>query len=112
LLKEIVIAFQSFDEANRFIREHKMIKWIIIPGIIYALLFIVAMILFARSANDAVTWLSQQLRIEPWLEKERSPLLAFLFVMHHAANCALPFLFLFIQISYSYNRLAVVCLFK
>ena len=67
LLKEIIIAFQSFDEANRFIREHKMIKWIIIPGIIYTLLFIVAMILFARSANEAVSWLSLQLRIEPWL---------------------------------------------
>ena len=72
LLKEIVIAFQSFGEANRFIREHKMYKWIIVPGIIYTLLFIVAMILFGRSANGAVTWLSTQLNIEPWLEKERN----------------------------------------
>ena len=81
MLKEIVIAFQSFDEANLFIRRHKMVRWIIIPGIIYTLLFIVAMILFARSANEAVSWLSQQLRIEPWLQRERSPFLAFIFVM-------------------------------
>ena len=81
LLKEIVIAFQSFGEANLFIRQHKMVKWIIIPGIIYTLLFIVAMVLFARSSNHAVTWLSQQLRIEPWLQKERNPFLAFIFLM-------------------------------
>ena len=100
LLKEIVIAFQSFDEANRFIREHKMVKWIIIPGIIYTLLFIVAMILFARSANGAVTWLSQQLRIEPWLEKERSPALAFLFVMMGIMLRIVLFLFYFSLFKY------------
>lgn len=100
MLKEIVIAFQSFDEANRFIREHKMFRWILVPGIIYALLFIVAMILFARSANDAVTWLSQQLRIEPWLEKERSPFLAFLFVMMGIMLRIVLFLFYFSLFKY------------
>ncbi len=100
LLKEIVIAFQSYGEANRFIREHKMYKWIIIPGIIYTLLFIVAMILFSRSANDAVTWLSNQLNIEPWLEKERSPLLSFLFVMMGIMLRMVLFLFYFSLFKY------------
>jgi len=100
LLKEIIIAFQSFEEANRFIREHKMLKWIIIPGIIYALLFIVAMILFARSANDAVSWLSLQLRIEPWLQQERSPLLAFIFVMAGIMLRLVLFLFYFSLFKY------------
>src|SRR6186997_3717582 len=77
-----------------------MVKWIIIPGIIYTLLFIVAMILFARSANDAVTWLSQQLRIEPWLEKERSPFLAFLFVMMGIMLRIVLFLFYFSLFKY------------
>jgi CysZ protein len=100
LLKEIVIAIQSFGEANRFIREHKMYKWIIIPGIIYTLLFIVAMILFADSANGAVTWLSQQLRIEPWLEKERSPFLSFIFVMMGIMLRLVLFLFYFSLFKY------------
>jgi len=100
LLKEIVIAFQSFEEANRFIREHKMYKWIIIPGIIYTLLFIAAMILFADSANGAVTWLSQQLRIEPWLEKERSPFLSFIFVMTGIMLRLVLFLFYFSLFKY------------
>ena len=100
MLKEIVIAFQSFGEANRFIREHKMYKWIIIPGIIYTLLFIVAMILFGRSANGAVTWLSTQLNIEPWLEKERNSLLSFLFVMMGIMLRIVLFLFYFSLFKY------------
>ena len=95
LLKEIVIAFQSFGEANLFIRQHRMVKWIIFPGIIYTLLFIVAMILFARSSNDAVTWLSQQLRIEPWLQKERNPFLAFIFLIEDIMMRLVLFLFYF-----------------
>jgi CysZ protein len=100
LLKEIVIAFQSFGEANLFIRQHKMVKWIIITGIIYTLLFIVAMILFAQSANGAVNWLSQQLRIEPWLQKERNPFLAFIFVMTGIMLRLVLFLFYFALFKY------------
>jgi len=77
-----------------------MFKWIIIPGIIYTLLFIAGMILFAGSANDAVTWLSQQLRIEPWLEKERSPLLSFIFVMAGIMLRIVLFLFYFSLFKY------------
>ena len=77
-----------------------MLKWIIIPGIIYTLLFIVAMILFARSSNDAVTWLSQQLRIEPWLQKERNPFLAFIFLMAGIMMRLVLFLFYFALFKY------------
>jgi CysZ protein len=100
LLKEIIIAFQSFGEANIFIRQHKMVKWIIIPGIIYTLLFIVAMIFFARSSNDAVSWLSQQLHIEPWLQKERNPFLAFIFLMSGIMLRLVLFLFYFALFKY------------
>ena len=81
LLKEIVIAVQSWSEAHRFIQEHRLIKWIIIPGIIYTLLFIAGMYFFWSSSNNAVSWISQQLRIEPWLQKARSEWLSFFFVM-------------------------------
>jgi CysZ protein len=81
LLKEIVIAFQSFSEAHQFIKQHRFWKWIIIPGIIYTALFIAGMILFWRSSDSAVSWASMQLRIEPWLQQERSAWLSFFFVM-------------------------------
>jgi len=77
-----------------------MLKWIIIPGIIYTLLFIVAMVLFARSANEAVSWLSQQLRIEPLLQQERSPFLSFIFVMAGIMLRLVLFLFYFALFKY------------
>jgi len=81
LLKEIVIAIQSWSQAHRFIQTHKLFKWIIIPGIIYTLLFIVGMYFFWVSADNAVSWMSSRLDIEPWLQKERSEWLSFFFVM-------------------------------
>jgi CysZ protein len=81
LLKEIVIAVQSWGEAHRFIQQHKLFRWIIIPGIIYTLLFIAGMIFFWQSSDGVVTWISRELRIESWLQKERSEWLSFLFVM-------------------------------
>lgn len=81
MLKEIVIAVQSWAEAQQFIRQHRLFKWIIIPGIFYTLLFIAGMILFWQSSDGVVSWISRQLSIESWLQKERSEWLSFLFVM-------------------------------
>lgn len=81
MLKEIVIAFQSWGEAQRFIQQHKLFRWIVIPGIIYTLLFILGMFFFWQSADDVISWISKQLRIETWLQQEGSEWLSFLFVM-------------------------------
>lgn len=81
MLKEIIIAIQSYFEAHNFIRKHRLWKWILIPGILYTLLFIVGMYFFWQSSNDAVTWLSRQIGLETWLQKQRNDLLSFLFVM-------------------------------
>lgn len=81
LLKEITIAFQGFEDARAFIKKHRFFRWIIIPGIIYALLFIIGMFLFWHSSDTAVSWMSRQLRIETWLQQARNEWLSFLFVM-------------------------------
>lgn len=81
MLKEIIIAIQSYIEAHNFIRKHRLWKWIIIPGILYCILFMAGMYLFWTSSNNAVTWLSKQIGIEAWLQSERSEWLSFLFVM-------------------------------
>jgi CysZ protein len=72
LLKEIVIAFQSWAEAHQFIQKNKLFKWIIVPGFIYTVLFIVGMFFFWQSADGVWSWVSRQLNIEPWLQKTRS----------------------------------------
>jgi CysZ protein len=81
LLKEIVIAIQSWGEARRFIREHHLFRWIIVPGIIYTLLFIVGMYFFWTSSDNVVSWVSDKLGVEAWLQKERSAWLSFFFLM-------------------------------
>lgn len=81
MLKEIIISIQSYFEAHQFIRRHRLWKWIVIPGIIYSLLFVVGMYFFWQSSNDAVTWLSKQIGLETWLQQQRSDWLSFLFLM-------------------------------
>jgi len=81
LLKEITIAVQAWEEARRFIKTHKLIRWIIIPGIIYTILFLVGMYFFWSSSNAAVSWVSEKLRIETWLQQEGSNWLSFFLVM-------------------------------
>ena len=81
MLKEIIIAIQSYFEAHDFIRKHRLWKWIIIPGIIYMLLFVVGMYFFWHSSNNAVTWISQLIGLENWLQKQRNDWLSFLFLM-------------------------------
>ena len=70
LLKEIVIAMQGWEDARHFINKHRLFRWTIIPGIIYSILFIAGMFFFWQSSDTVVSWISRQLRIEGWLQKE------------------------------------------
>jgi CysZ protein len=81
-LKEIVIAFRSWQEARHFIQQHNLLRGILWPGILYTLLSVLGLILFMISSNEAVSWMSQTIGIEQWLQKERSEWLSFLFVMN------------------------------
>lgn len=81
MLKEIVTAIQSYFRAHQFISKHKLWKWIIIPGILYTILFCVGMYFFIASADAAVTYLSELIGIKSWLQAKQSGILTFLFVM-------------------------------
>ncbi len=100
MLKEIVIAIQSWSEARRFIKSHRLFKWIIAPGIIYTLLFIAGMYFFWTSSDYVVSWVSDKLGIEAWLQKERNPLLSFFFVMTGMMLRLILFLFYFSLFKY------------
>jgi CysZ protein len=97
LLKEIIIAIQSYFEAHKFIRKHRLWKWIVIPGITYSLLFITGMYLFWHSSGDAVIYLGKQTGLEAWLQKQRSEWLSFLFLMI-AVILRLIFLFFYFSL--------------
>jgi len=81
-VKEIVIAFRSWQEAHLFIRTHRLLREILWPGIVYSFLAVLSLYFFAGSSSEAVTWMSERLGIENWLQQERNEWLSFLFVMN------------------------------
>ena len=81
MLKEIIIAIQSYFKAHQFIKQHKLWKWIIIPGIIYTILFIISMYFFNQTANSFIEWLSLKTGLKTWLDKMHNGLLGFVFTL-------------------------------
>lgn len=81
MLKEIVIAIQSYFKAHQFISKHKLWKWIIIPGIVYLLLFSISMYFFGKSATAVIENLMIRTGLQNWVHKIQSSLLGFLFTL-------------------------------
>lgn len=57
MLKEVIIAIDAYFKAHQFIRKHRLWKWIVVPGIIYAILFCVGMYFFSHTINVFMDWL-------------------------------------------------------
>ncbi|MFC0775394.1 EI24 domain-containing protein [Terrimonas alba] len=79
MLKEIVITIQSWTEAHRFISQHKLWKWVVIPGLIYTILFIAAMYFFGKSATAVIEYITHILQLSNWIQKFENSFLGFLF---------------------------------
>ena len=79
MLKEIVISIQSWGEAHRFISQHKLWKWVVIPGLIYTILFITAMYFFGKSATAVIEYFTHIMQLSNWIQKFQNSLLGFLF---------------------------------
>ena len=80
MLKEIIIAFQSYVKAHPFISKHKIWKWILIPGILYTILFCIGFYFFWTSAANVVGDLSKLVHIDKFLQHRQSATLSFFFV--------------------------------
>lgn len=81
MLKEIVIAIRSYFKAHELIKKNRLWKWILIPGIVYAALFMISMYFFGQSASQFIKWLSLQTGLKGWLDSMQSGLLGFLFTL-------------------------------
>jgi CysZ protein len=79
LLKEIVIAVESYYKAHQFISRHRLWKWILIPGILYMLLFCVSIYFFGKSATAVIETLMIETGLQHWADKMESSWLGFLF---------------------------------
>lgn len=78
MLKEIIIALEAYGKAHRFISGHKLWRYIVIPGILYMLLFIFSMFLFWNTATNAVAYLNNITGLRAWLERMNSGWISFL----------------------------------
>ena len=81
MLKEIVIAIESYFRAHQFIKKHRLWKWIILPGLLYMILFATGMYFFVVSSNNVVSYLSKVIGIDSWLQMQRNAFLSFIFLM-------------------------------
>lgn len=79
LLKEIIIAIQAYAQAHQFISKNKLWKWILIPGVIYALLFVSGIYIFWESSAFVIDYIFTKTGLKIWLQKE-SEWLKFLFL--------------------------------
>jgi CysZ protein len=81
LLKDIIIAIQAYFQAHRFIKKHKLWKWILIPGIIYSVLFVIGMYYFMHTSSQFIEWLSLKTGLKSWLDTLSNSFLGFIFTM-------------------------------
>jgi len=80
LLEEIIIAIRSYFRAHNFIVKHKLWKWIIIPGIIYAILFAIGIYVFWQSSAHVIDYFFSKTGLKVWLQKEHDSWLRFIFI--------------------------------
>lgn len=80
MLKEIIIAISAYGKAHSLIIKHKLWKWIILPGVLYMLLFGAGFYFFFVSLKQVVSEkIIVGLGIRQWLEQSDSGLLNFVF---------------------------------
>jgi CysZ protein len=100
MLKDIVIAIQSYLEAHRFIVKHRLWKWILIPGILYAALFAVGIYLFWISSGQAIDAIFSVTGLKKWMYTMEGSWLKFLFIFGQVILQLVMLLFYFSLFKY------------
>lgn len=95
MLREIIISIQSYFAAHQFINKHRLWKWIMIPGIIYCILFMGGLYLFGISSVKAIDFILQQSGLKAWLESMQESWLNLLVIVGQAIIVVVLFLFYF-----------------
>ena len=100
MLEEIIIAIQSYFKAHRFIVKNKLWKWILIPGVIYALLFITGIYFFWGSAGMIIDFVLSETGIKAWLKRENITWINFIFIFGQLMLQLVLLLFYFSMFKY------------
>ncbi len=100
MLEEIIIAISAYFKAHRFIVKNKLWKWILIPGVIYAVLFVTGMYYFWQSSSYLIEYVLGKAGLKIWLQKENAGWLNFLFIFGQVVLQLILMLFYFSWFKY------------
>lgn len=100
MLEEIIIAISAYFKAHRFIVKNKLWKWILVPGIIYALLFVVGIYFFWQSSAYMIEYLLTKIGLKSWLQRENTSWLSFIFIFGQIVMQLILMLFYFSWFKY------------
>jgi len=81
LLKELIISVRAFFLAHKFIMQHRMWKWMILPGIIYAFLFVLGITYFSQTSSVFIEWIILKTGLKSWVDNIDSDILGFFITM-------------------------------
>lgn len=102
MLKEIINSFQAYVHTHRFIIKHRLWKWILIPGFIYAILFCLGIYLFWISSSNAIQFMLLKTGVKEWMEKMQSGWLSFLLIFLQLVLQLILMLFYFSLFKYTF----------
>ena len=80
MLKELITSIEAYFKAHRFIVKNRLWKWILIPGILYAILFCAGIYFFWHSSGDVINYFFSKTGLKALMVKEQDSWLRFLFI--------------------------------
>lgn len=86
--------------AHRFIKKHNLWKWILVPGLVYAVLFFACIYFFGKTCNDFLEWLNLETGLKNWIDQVNDPLIGFLLTLGSLILWLLLLLFYFSLFKY------------
>lgn len=79
--REVLAAIQAYGKAHHFIMQHKLWKWILVPGILYCILFITGSYFVWGYSGDFVEYLFNLLPLKIWIQDLESSWVSFFFIL-------------------------------
>ena len=81
MFKELIISIGAFFKAYSFITKKNVVKWILIPGILYSLVFIFSIYFFLHTYNNFIEWMILKTGLKTILDNLNSSVIGFLVTM-------------------------------
>ena len=79
MLKEIIISIQAYFKAHQFIKKHKLWKFVLLPGLVYSILFLISFYYFSKTATGFIELITLKMGLKDWLQRMQSGFLGFIF---------------------------------